>query len=175
MTTRVALRRFEKGLSHFDRAFMAVSMISLLAMLATVCIDAAGRYLFMRPLRGSYQIVSLYTMVALTFMALPRTYAIGGMIRVELFTGVLKRWFGLWPERLNALVALIAFGALAWVTGNEALAKFAARETTLGTVQFPMYWSFVWVPLGSALLCVRIALHVIDPELGTEGGVRHGT
>lgn len=97
MQVMVALRRFEKGLSHFDRAFMA----------------------------------------------LPRTYAIGGMIRVALFTGVLKRWFGLWPERLNALVALIAFGALAWVTGNEALARFAARETTLGTVQFPMYWSFV--------------------------------
>jgi len=174
MTERVVLRRLEKVLSYFDRAFMAVSLFALFAMLAIVCIDAAGRYLFRSPLPGSYQLVSLYTMVALTFMALPRTYASGGMIRVELFTGVLKRRFGLWPERLNALVALIGFGALAWFAGQEAIDKFVARETTLGTVQLPMYWSYVWVPLGSALLCVRIALHLINPDFGAEGSERHG-
>lgn len=153
---------------------MAVSLVALFAMLAIVCIDAAGRYLFRSPLPGSYQLVSLYTMVALTFMALPRAYATGAMIRVELFTGVLKRRFGLWPERLNALVALVGFGALAWFAGQEAIDKFAARETTLGTVQLPMYWSYVWVPLGSALLCVRIVLHLIDPALGTKEVDRDG-
>lgn len=175
MTEPVALRRLEKALSYFDRAFMAVSLIALFAMLATVCIDAAGRYLFSRPLRGSYQIVSLYTMVALTFMALPRTYAVGGMIRVELFTGMLKQKFGHWPERLNAVIALVAFGTLAWFAGQEAISKFMVRETTLGTIQLPMYWSYVWVPLGSALLCVRLVLHVIDPDLGADRGDRHGS
>ena len=166
MTPGVALRRLERGLSLFDRAFMAVSLLALVAMLLTVCIDAAGRYLFRSPLSGSYQIVSLYTMVVLTFMALPRTYATGGMIRVELFTGILRRVFGLWPERINALVALIAFGALAWFAGLDAIERFVARQTTLGTVQLPLYLSYLWVPLGSGLLCIRLALHVIDPDLG---------
>lgn len=147
-----------------DRIFMAIAVLAVVAMVVSVTADAIGRYLFSNPLSGNYEFTSLFAMVALTFMGMPRTYATGGHIRLEVFAPALSRIPWHLSERLNVLFGAVAFGLLAWVSGQEAIHKFAVRETTLGTIQFPIYWSYVWVPLGSAWLTLRLVLELFFPQ-----------
>lgn len=154
----------ERGLSVFDRAFLLIAQAAIVLMMVTICTDSLGRYLFNRPLRGAYEVTSLYLMVVLVFMAMPATYAGGGHIRLDLFRGTLARFPGMIPERLNAALAAFAFGLVAWYAGGEAIDRFVQRRTTLGMIQFPLYWSYIWVPVGCTLLALRLALEVVFPQ-----------
>ncbi len=110
-------------------------------------------------------------MVGLVFMAMPATYAGADHIRLDLFRGALARLPGMIPERLNAGLAACAFGLVAWYAGGEAIDRFAPRRTTLGIIQFPPYWSYVWVPVGCTLLALRLTLEVIFPQRPPSGEI----
>jgi TRAP-type C4-dicarboxylate transport system permease small subunit len=156
-----AIRRI---LDAGDLVFAGIAIFMLAAMVLSISVDAAGRYLFSSPLRGNYEFTSLFGMVALTFMAMPRTYSTGGHIRLEVFGPYLRRVPWNISERLNIAVGIAAFGLLAWVTGEEAIHKVAARETTLGSVQFPTYLSYLWIPLGSGWLFLRLCFEMFHPS-----------
>ena len=147
-----------------DRVFMAIAAFALLAMGISICADALGRYVFHSPLTGNYEFTSFYAMVMLAFMALPATYASGGHIRLEVFTSRLERLPWRLSERINVVFGIVAFGILTWATGHEAVDKFVTRETTLGSIQFPMYWSYVWVPLGAGWLTIRLIFELFVPQ-----------
>ena len=157
-------RGWKRILDLGDRVFTTLAILALVAMGISVCADAIGRYLFHSPLSGNYEFTSLYAMVVLAFMAMPGTYASGGHIRMEAFAPALRRIPWNASERLNIAFGFAAFGLLAWVSGQEAFHKFATRETTLGSIQFPMYWSYVWVPLGSAWLTARLVFEFFYPQ-----------
>lgn len=158
----------EKGLSFFDRIFMAIAQLAIFTMMLSISADALGRYLFNRPLQGSFEFTTLYLMVILTFLGLPATYAGGGHIRLDVLRPLLQRIPGNPVERLNALIAASVFGFLAWHSGHEAVGKFVARDTSFGVIQFPLYWSYVWVPLGCGLLTLRLAVEIIYPRVERE-------
>ncbi|WP_170134005.1 TRAP transporter small permease [Palleronia aestuarii] len=143
---------------------MLIALLSLISMVLSVSADAIGRYAFRAPFSGNYEFTSFFAMVALTFMGMPGTYASGGHIRLTIFTPFLDRIPGRLSERINVIFGIVAFGLLAWATGQEAIHKFAVLETTLGAVQFPMYWSYVWVPLGAGLLCLRLLYELVHPQ-----------
>lgn len=147
-----------------DKFFMAIAVLAVVAMVLSITVDAAGRYIFNNPLSGNYEFTSLFAMVALTFMGMPATYAKGGHIRLVAFAPLLSRIPWRLSERLNVACALAAFGLLAWISGQEAIHKFTVRETTLGSIQFPMYWSYVWVALGSAWLTIRLIFELFAPQ-----------
>ncbi|MEO3387919.1 TRAP transporter small permease [Mesorhizobium sp. CAU 1741] len=158
----------ERGLSFFDRLCMALAQLAIFVMMLSISADALGRYLFNRPLQGSFEFTTLYLMVILTFLGLPATYASGGHIRLD----VLRPWIARIPgnpvERLNSLIAACVFGFLAWHSGLEAIAKFADGDTSFGVIQFPLYWSYVWVPVGCGLLTLRLAVEIVFPRVDHE-------
>lgn len=158
----------EDGLSVLDRVCMAVAQLAIFVMMLSISADALGRYFLNRPLQGSYEFTSLYLMVILTFLGLPATYARGGHIRLDVLRPLLARIPGRPVERLNALVAAFVFGFFAWYAGIEAIGKFVERDTSFGLIQFPLYWSYVWVPVGCALLALRLAVEVVFLPSGAE-------
>jgi TRAP-type C4-dicarboxylate transport system permease small subunit len=157
-------RTIETILGLFDRLFLLVSQIAMVVMMLTISADSLGRYLFNRPLQGSYEFTSLYLMVVITFLAMPATYARGGHIRLGALRPVLARVPGNPFERINALLAALVFGFLAWHAGGEAIGKFVDRDTSFGAIQFPLYWSYVWVPAGCGLLSLRLAFEIVFPQ-----------
>lgn len=162
----------ENGLSALDRVCLAVAQFAIFVMMLSISVDALGRYFFNRPLQGSFEFTTLYLMVILTFLGMPATYAGGGHIRLDVLRPWLARIPGNPVERLNALIAACIFGFLAWHSGTEAVSKFIERDTTFGVIQFPLYWSYVWVPLGCGLLALRLAVEVVFPRAEQEGADR---
>jgi TRAP-type C4-dicarboxylate transport system permease small subunit len=150
-------------LALFEKLFMAAAMISIFVMMLSISADALSRYLFGSPITGQYEFTQFYLLVILVFMALPRTYIIGGHIRLKLLDGYLRKIPFNLSERCNLALGGIAFGAMAYISGLEAIDKFVNQDKLFGAVQFPIYWSYVWVPLGSGLMALRLIYEIFVP------------
>ena len=61
------------------------------------------------------------------------------------------------------------FVRLLYISGLEAVDKFVNQDKLFGAVQFPIYWSYVWVPLGCGLMAARLIYEVFAPELRRDG------
>ena len=100
-------KKVPRFLELFEKLYMAAAMISIFFMMLSISADALSRYLFGSPITGQYEFTQFYLLVILVFMALPRTYVIGGHIRLNLLDGyrrkipslclkgVMQRWLGL--------------------------------------------------------------------------------
>ncbi|WP_163849095.1 TRAP transporter small permease [Pseudooceanicola aestuarii] len=150
-------------LGIFDLVFMRIAQASLMVMMLSISADALGRYLFNQPLQGSFEFTSLYLMVIVTFLGMPAAYARGGLVRLDVLTAHLARIPWHLSERINTVLGAAVFGFIAWHAGLEAFEKFASRDTTFGVIQFPVYWSYVWVPVGCGVMALRLAYEVVFP------------
>ena len=159
----------DRILSIAETAGMVASITALFLIMIAISSDALGRYLFSSPLTGEYEFVSLYLMVILTFLGLAKTQAAGRHVRVAILEPLLLKLPWVISHRLTALVTAVGFAILTVITGEEAVARFAARTTMIGVVEFPTYLSYCWVPLGSGLLLLRMIHQVIwPPQLDAE-------
>ncbi len=156
-------RSLDRLLSLLEMIAMTVAVAALVVMMLSITVDAFGRYFLNRPLQGQYEFTTLYLMVVLTYLGLARTQAIGGHIAVPVLAQLFDRIPGRPVQRLTALISVVAFGFVTVVTGHEALARIAARTTSFGTIQWPTYLSYCWVPVGVGLLTLRLAYQVIWP------------
>ena len=150
-------------LGFFEKLFMAMAIVSIFMMMLSISADALSRYLFGRPITGQYEFTQFYLLVILVFMALPHTYVSGGHIRLKLLDRYLRKIPFDLSERCNVALGAMAFGAMAYISGGEAIDKFIDQDRLFGAVQFPMYWSYVWVPLGSGLMALRLIYEMFVP------------
>lgn len=152
-----------KSIEFLEKVWMAIAVLALLSMMFSISLDAFGRYIFGSPLAGNFEYTSYFAMVVLAFMAQSRTYALGGHVKLVLFGDYLGRVPFRLSDRLNTVLAAAVFALITWYAGIDALEKIEARETTFGVVQFPVYFSFLWFPLGCGLLTVRLVFDTFYP------------
>lgn len=152
-----------KVLSLLEKGLLAVATAGLLLMMLSISADALGRHLFNSPLRGNFELTSLYFMVILVFATLSANYAQGVHVRLDVVSEHLKRRFGKNYTRAIALICLPVFALFAWYVCIEAIAKFQHMETRMGAIPFPIYLSYVWVALGAITLTLRFLLDIVAP------------
>jgi TRAP-type C4-dicarboxylate transport system permease small subunit len=152
-----------KMLSLFEKGLLAVATAGLLLMMLSITADALGRHLFNSPLRGNFELTSLYFMVILVFATLSTNYAQGVHVRLDVVSEHFKRRFGKNYTRAIALICLPVFALFTWHACNEAISKFQHMETRMGAIPFPVYLSYVWVALGTVTLTLRFVLDILWP------------
>ena len=114
-----------------------IGVIGIIIMVAVTCIDVVGAKLFLLPVPGCIEIVSLVQVAAIVF-AVAATQREGGHISVEMFVGKLPPRLRIWVRMLTSLLGLILFLLLIYEgigLGNEYL---DAGEVT-ATIKIPFY------------------------------------
>lgn len=152
-----------KLLSIFEKGLLAIATAGLLLMMLSISFDALGRHILNSPLRGNFEMTSLYFMVILVFATLSANYAQGVHVRLDVVSEGLKRRFGKNYTRAIAFICLPIFGLFTWHVGIEAIAKFEHLETRMGAIPFPVYLSYIWVALGALTLTLRFILDIVAP------------
>ena len=152
-----------KLLSMVEKGLLAIATAGLLLMMLSISFDALGRHIFNSPLRGNFEMTSLYFMVILVFSTLSANYAQGVHVRLDVVSEGLKRRFGKNYTRAIALICLPIFGLFTWHVCIEAIAKFEHLETRMGAIPFPIYLSYIWVALGACTLTLRFILDIVAP------------
>jgi len=81
----------QKLLNRCENLLTYLATISTFIIMVLTTVDAAGRYIFNRPIVGAYEITERYLMIAAVFLGICTAYRGGAFIRVTFFVDRLPR------------------------------------------------------------------------------------
>ena len=99
------IRRLESALSVIERAVTSVAVICLFAIMLIVVADVFMRYAVNRPFSFTYDLVGLYLMAGLFYLALSDTFAIHAHVSVDILVHRFSRRYGVSARSSPACVA----------------------------------------------------------------------
>src|SRR3990172_12028496 len=105
------LKTIEKFLDRCETVLLYIAVFATFVMMCLTTADAAGRYLFNRPITGDYEVTEQYLMVAMVFLGFSYAYRGGAYIRVTLLVDHVPRVVRIFFDFL-AQVFSIAYGIL---------------------------------------------------------------
>ncbi len=144
---------------------LAVFMVLLgsLGMLASMAIcvaDVIGTDFFDWPVPGALEFTES-TMVLIVFGALAYTQEKRGHIRVEILYGLFGPRVRSFMDLMTHVIALVFFALVAWYSFGELSYSWEIRESTMGTIRFPLYPARLLLSAGAVLLVVQLVLDVV--------------
>jgi TRAP-type C4-dicarboxylate transport system permease small subunit len=132
--------------------FEWVASIGLVGMLVATCIDVVGAKLFLRPLPGGYEMVSLLQVVAIA-SAIAFAKIRNLHINLELIVNLLPKRIRAGVNVFNALLGLGFFVLLGWKSFEYGLDFLHSGKVT-STAELPFYPFALWI----AVCCIPISL-----------------
>ncbi len=153
-------RWIESWAKPVTRAMSAIGAIALCVMMLWIVADVAMRFLFDRPILGSFEMVE-YAMVAFVFMAL----AFAQFNKVHIMVPVLVERLSPRPraavDALTGIVTLVIAGIMTWGAVIQTGGMFNSHVTS--SVLFIPKWPFQMITaIGLAAFFVATMVDVLD-------------
>lgn len=144
-----------------EMALFWLACAALIAMMALVSADVIARYIFNAPLTFQFELTTNYLMVMVATLALPWCSRRGALIRLS----VIGRFLSVRGRNLlhafNAVLAAAVLLAIAWFSGVRTLDKYVGGDAIFGVIDWPVWLSLIWVPLGCAMLALRLLIDAL--------------
>jgi TRAP-type C4-dicarboxylate transport system permease small subunit len=160
------LMRIDKGLATMERfaAFLAIGF--MLAIMLVVTADVVMRYLFNSPFAWAYDLIALYLMAGVFYFVLSDAYRAGAHVGIDILHARMGPRARRAADLVTAGVSLALFALIAYVGAERAREGFANDEVLAGEIAWPMWLSAIIVPIGCALLLLRLALQFVRNLVG---------
>ena len=147
----------EKWLARCEAVLLWVAVLATLVMMCLTTADAAGRYLFNRPIAGAYEVTEKYLMAAMVFLGVCYAYRGGAYIRVTFLLDYLPGAVRIFCDYLAQVIS-IAYGVLLVVATTQQFLRVASDRMTLSTVDVPVAPAYLLVPIGLFFMSVLMLL-----------------
>ncbi len=144
-----------------EDAAMVVVGACLFATMAITVLDVVMRYAFNAPLAFAYDLIGQYLLVAAFFLALAYTLRVDGHMNVDMLLLALKS--GRARAVLRAVgdfLSLIFFIALFYAGYATTYDAWSHNEILTGALPLPIWLSQTFIPIGVALLILRLVYRV---------------
>ena len=153
-------RRLEGSVAIVEDLALLLACASLFLIMVIEAVDVTLRYCFNFPLQWSYGLISHYLLVAAFFLAMPYTLRVGGHVNVDVVLRGLARPLQDALHLLTLVLSLLLFSIILYegvlLTGKSG----SGTEIMPDFYNWPSWTSNVFVPIGIALLEIRIALQL---------------
>ncbi len=146
------------------RLVLALALLAgagTVAMMLVTCADIVARA-FGHPLKGSYDIVRLLSLVTLS-CALPYTTAVKGHVAVEFFFNKLPAPARLAVDSVMRLLTIGLFVLLA-VQGVRYGQSLRASGEVMLTLGWPIHWASFVMAFGCAVSALVVLQHLLHPR-----------
>ncbi len=161
------LGKVRKAYNKVTWGTLLVSMLSVAVMMGYGFVDVCGRYLFNRPLHGTFELSELL-MVAVVFLSIASCQAEDRHMRVDfLLTGMSKRLRRV-VDSIAYTCGIVVCGLLTWYSISPAWFSWSIREETMGIISFPVYPAKFAVVVGAGLLVGQLILDLVDTIRGSK-------
>jgi TRAP-type C4-dicarboxylate transport system permease small subunit len=148
-----------RGLEALETVLNLLSAVTLFALMFYVTAEVAMRYLFNAPLPGHLEATQLLIAPAV-FLALSWVQARRGHVGMDLLHERLPARGRALVDCLTLAVALATFLMIAWFSWLSTVSAWEVGDVT-PTANFSTWWSKGAVPVGAALLCVRLLMQLV--------------
>ncbi len=136
-----------------------IGAVAAFMMMVLITFDTAGRYLFNKPIQGTLEITELYLMIMVVFLTLSYSFKRGEHIRIDILYRHFSAKTKALVDMLSLLLSALLFAVITyqgWVMTYEA---WSQDQYTFGVITLPMVFSYIWVPLGSGTLTLRLLIN----------------
>ncbi len=157
----------QRALERLETALNLVSALILFALMFYVTAEIFMRYLFNHPLPGHLELTQLLIAPAV-FLALSWVQARRGHVGMDLLYEKLPPRGRAAADCLTLTLALVTFAVITWFSSQSTWTAWEVGDVT-PTANITTWWSRAAVPVGSALLCVRLGM-----QLGESLGILFG-
>jgi len=155
------LRRLDHIVTVVEQFAATLAAVAMFLIMAIVASDVALRYLFNRPWGWSYDFISLYVMVGLFFLALPRTFTVHGHVSVDLLHQYLSPSARRWCEVVICLLSAGLFALMTKFGAERAWQQFVDNDVLAGAFAWPAWASTVFLPIGAGMITIRLLLSAV--------------
>jgi len=156
-----ALCAVENVMAAFGGVVIAVTMV-------LVSTDAVLRHVFSAPIPWQFTLTESYLMVAGIALGLSWGYRTGGRIRINLLLASMPERLRRPMLRLGNLLVAPYIAVLAWKAGERTWDAFANNDMMMGIIDWPVGWSWVWVPAALVVLMLRLILDAFGDVDGAD-------
>jgi TRAP-type C4-dicarboxylate transport system permease small subunit len=142
---------------RISRLMHIVASIALVAMMLVVVADVALRFIFNTPVRGAYDLVSVFLLI-MVFFGIGPVIARNAEILIDLFDRVAPATLIIFLRRTAAIGTLAVVFFLGWSMVDPAFDayRYGGNSLELG---FPVWWLWVvaFIGLAGILWCALLA------------------
>ena len=153
------MQTFSAWLGRLALWLLLLGTVGMIAAMLVGVADVVGTEFLGRPVLGTLEFTES-SMVLVVFGALAYAQERRAHIRVELLYSLVGPRGKSFMEAVTHLVAFIFFALMAWQGYVELLYSWEIKESTMGSVRFPLYPARVILLLGVALLLLRLAIDI---------------
>lgn len=153
----------DRILCGFELVCVIIAGIAVFVTMVLVSADALMRHMFSAPLTFQLTLTESYLLVALLLLAMPWGYRTGGFIRLDFLLSALPFRMRETLLRLGLFVSGLYIAKLALLTGEYTLKAWQRADVVMGVIDWPVWLSWVWLPIGLGLLALRLLLDTVSP------------
>jgi TRAP-type transport system small permease protein len=146
---------FDKALRNVERwsAYVAAGLVFI--MIFPTTIDVFLRYIMDEPLPAMFQLTE-FMMIGVVYLGISYVQSSKGHIIIEVMTQWLPQKGQDILDIVGYFLGFVIFMAIAWQTGKQGWDAWVTQDYTMGIVHFPLWPAKSIIPLGCALLCIRL-------------------
>jgi TRAP-type C4-dicarboxylate transport system permease small subunit len=163
-------RRLESALASIERAIASIAVVCLFAIMLIVVADVFMRYVVNRPFSFTYDLVGLYLMAGLFYLALSDTFAIHGHVSVDILVHRFSPAARRFCEIITCICGIAVFSLITWLGFNRAIENFSNGDVLAGAIPWPSWASAGLVPLGCAVLTLRLIFQLLAHVVSLASG-----
>ncbi|TCP51859.1 TRAP-type C4-dicarboxylate transport system permease small subunit [Tamaricihabitans halophyticus] len=158
--------RADRALRSVERAGIVLSGLALALMAAFMVVEVLLRYVFGAPLSWSLGFITEYLMIGMFFCGLSYTFRVGGHIQIDAvfrrFPAPVRRVLDIVGNVLSTVFFAVICYAGVLVT-SDAFGDGDVPPPGGSELSWPTWTSHVFVPLGAAVLILRIVHTIFVP------------
>lgn len=151
---------FKKNSLSLARRLDMIAATAVFAMMSLTCVDVFLRYFFRMPIPGTYEIVALLGVAAVSF-AMAHTLAERGHVAVSLVVQLFPKWLQDIIEGIISIFGIILFGLIAWQSVLYGMDCQRAGEVSM-TLELPFYPIIYGVALSAMVVCLVLLVNLAD-------------
>ena len=155
------MQTFSAWLGRLALWLLLLGTLGMIAAMLVGVADVVGTEFLGRPVLGTLEFTES-TMVLVVFGALAYAQERRAHIRVELLYSHVGPRGKSFMEVVTHVVAFIFFALVGWMGYVELLYSWEIKESTMGSVRFPLYPARVLLLVGVALLLLRLAIDIVQ-------------
>lgn len=142
--------------------FLRISQLALLIMMVLTSFDALSRYFLKNSITGAYEVTEYYLMIMLVFLSISYVQRVEGHIRLDIFYSKFPKLCKKFINITIYLLAIFYFFYIGYEGLEMTLNALKNKLVMSGLINFPLWLSYIWVPIGSFIIVIRFILNIIE-------------